>query len=140
MKTSVVRRLNVYIAAPFQMQEEIRNGIAKQLEERNVNITSRWLTVEPIEKTSDEAHSWALKDLYDVDQCDALLAWNPPDWRLKGSGGRHVELGYALAKDKGIVIVGDRSSIFHHLYRIYQLDFGSSVKEIHDALYNCIGT
>ncbi len=32
-----------------------------------------------------------------------------------GSGGRHVETGYALAKDKWVVVVGEAENIFHRV-------------------------
>ncbi len=37
----------------------------------------------------------------------------------KGSGGRHVEFGYALAKGKPIVLVGPQRNVFHFHSNIY---------------------
>lgn len=39
-----------------------------------------------------------------------------------GRGGRHVELGYALALDKSIWLVGRREHIFHSLPQVKHFD------------------
>lgn len=81
-----------------------------QLESLGHVITSRWLT--QLDENGDE---WARNDLADVDAADVLLAMNPVDWERGGTGGRHVELGYAIAREKQVVLWGRRSNIFHHL-------------------------
>lgn len=60
----------------------------------------------------------ARQDLADVDAADTLLAFNPVGWENVGTGGRHVEFGYAVARGKQIVLYGVRSNIFHHLSQV----------------------
>ncbi len=110
---SVVR---VYIAAPYPLR---RNAVAlmKALEDAGIVVTSRWL------KENDTlADEHACNDLDDVARADLLVALNPPEWAEKGTGGRHVELGYALALHKWILLVGPRTNMFHYLSSIMQVD------------------
>lgn len=87
------------------------------LEASGIEVTSRWL------KAPDElCDEHARKDLDDVESADALVAFNPAGWENIGTGGRHVELGYALRGDKPIVLVGVRSNIFHHLNDVTVVD------------------
>lgn len=107
---------SVYIAAPYSCRDfAIR--IMTMLELQSIEVTSRWL------KAFDElSHNYAQQDLDDVARADVLVALNLGGWEEKGTGGRHVELGYALALNKKIILVGARSNIFHHLSHIKVLD------------------
>lgn len=104
--------MKIYIAAPYPTRDAAIAAM-HQLEALGHMITSRWL------KAPDElADEHARKDLADVAEADALIALNPAGWEDIGTGGRHVELGYALALDKQIVLVGRRSNIFHYLSHV----------------------
>lgn len=107
-----IRTLKVYIAAPYPLMADAR-AAAVQLEAASIDVTSRWLTC-PDEMRDD----FARMDLADVEAADAIVALNPAGWENQGTGGRHVEFGYALAHAKRVVIVGVRSNLFHHLARV----------------------
>lgn len=101
--------MKIYIAAPYPCRDEAI-AVMRHLESQGHYVTSRWL------KAPDElADEHARKDLVDVAEADLLLAINPAAFEDAGTGGRHVELGYAIAFDKQIVLVGRRSNIFHYL-------------------------
>jgi nucleoside 2-deoxyribosyltransferase len=101
--------VKIYIAAPYPCRNQCIQ-VMKDLEALGHTITSRWL------KSPDElADEHARKDLADVAEADVLLALNYAGWEDKGTGGRHVEFGYAIALGKRIVLVGLRSNIFHYL-------------------------
>lgn len=101
--------LKIYIAAPYPLRQEAI-FVMNLLEGSGHEVTSRWL------KSPDElADEHARKDLADVDACDVLLAMYPAEWADKGTGGRHVEFGYAVARGKQIVLWGPRTNIFHYL-------------------------
>lgn len=108
--------INIYIAAPYPMRDgAIR--IMRLFERSGIAVTSRWL------KAPDElCDEHARKDLEDVAAADVLFAWNPEGWEEKGTGGRHVEFGYALALGIPIVLAGERSNIFHHLSHVAVVD------------------
>jgi nucleoside 2-deoxyribosyltransferase len=111
-KTDPSPQPKVYIAAPYPIRISAI-ALKEHLERRGVTVTSRWLISDGVE--SDE---FAEEDLEDVRAADVLIAFNPPDWAQLGTGGRHVEFGYALALGKPIVLFGVRSNIFHHLSRV----------------------
>ena len=105
------RRPWVYIAAPFELRKEAIRVKWWLIKKRKYVVTSSWLREDCI--GVDDEH--ARLDLSDVARADILLALNPIEFANKGTGGRHVELGYALALGKQIVLVGVRTNVFHHL-------------------------
>jgi hypothetical protein len=113
--------MRVYIAARYSRKDEIKL-VRDRLERNHIEVTSSWL---------DEPHSpdtglngissalsqdYAQKDLDDIDKSDTFLFFSERD--LTPRGGRHVEFGYALAKNKNIVIIGDEENIFHFLPQV----------------------
>lgn len=100
---------SVYIAAPYPIRD-LAQGVMRFLEEAGLDVTSSWLKSED---HLDDKH--ARLDLADVDRADALVLLNHKEWVNSGTGGRHVEVGYAIARGKPIVLVGERSNIFHYL-------------------------
>ncbi len=102
--------LNVYIAAPYQMRDEAL-VLMLLLKDEGIGCTASWLT-EAAEDDSDEA---ARRDLSDIGRCDAFVAMNPERYRNAGTGGRHVEYGYACALGKPLLLFGVVSNVFHRL-------------------------
>lgn len=116
----------VYIAAPFDQREQARE--LKDLVEAAGHITtSTWITahLNTLDEISVEvARDEAYLDLEAVGRCELIILLNRG---VSTSGGMHLEVGYGLAKSKGLLIVGEPSNIFHHLPNIY------CVKSIHDV-------
>jgi len=119
--------LKVYIAAPYPWRDSAI-GQMRALEQAGFEVTSTWLR-----QIDVEADAYARLDLSDVARADVLVAINPPEWEKGGTGGRHVELGYALALHKRVVLVGNASNIFHHLNDIVRVP---TCYELIDALRN----
>lgn len=105
-----------YIAAPYS-ERELAIATMRRLEVQGVEVTSRWLKV--LDTLSDEH---AQNDLDDVARAAVLVALNPEGWGEKGTGGRHIEFGYALALGKPILLVGARTNIFHYLRGVNVID------------------
>jgi nucleoside 2-deoxyribosyltransferase len=61
-------------------------------------------------------------DLDDIDRADALVLMTMPVGTMFSSGGRMVELGYAIGTGKRIFILGPRENIFCHLPRVIQCE------------------
>lgn len=101
--------MKVYIAAPYPCREMAIQQM-QILETAGFEVTSTWLR-----HPDTENDAYARLDLADVGRADVLVAINPPGYENAGTGGRHVELGYAIAHGKRIVLVGQRSNIFHQL-------------------------
>lgn len=119
--------MKIYIAAPYPLRD-MAIVMMQVLEQHGHEVTSRWLR-EP----DNFCDKHALKDLDDVAASDVLLALNYSGWEEKGTGGRHVELGYALALGKRVIVYGKRSNIFHHLNVVTVVDtFEKAMELMHD--------
>lgn len=113
--------MKVYIAAKFEDRERARN-FALDLEEigTNVEVTSRWLSDDhgfsgpnpdiDAHENKFEARRFSNLDLADVSRADALvfLSW----LREPGTSSRSFEAGYAFAKNKLVIFVGEIEVIF----------------------------
>lgn len=103
--------MKVYLAARYGSQPAMRE-IAGQMKQCGITVTSRWIWgdyeyLPPFRCAQD--------DLEDVEEADVLLAFSPREGFNSGSGGRHVELGYALALHKRVLLVGERENVFHSM-------------------------
>jgi hypothetical protein len=107
---------SVYFAARYSRREEL-NGYRAELEALGFEVTARWLSTEPrvrSEYSDDDWRHLALLDQEDVLTADTLVCFTEPP-ETAGNGGRHVELGMALALGRQVIVVGRREHIFHHL-------------------------
>lgn len=124
--TDVVDRLlpsrligrRVYVSAPWPLQAQARAWRAV-LEHAGFVVIARWLDL-PADAQADA--EGAEMDLEDVVASDVLLLINPPEWAERGTGGRHVELGYALGAGKRLVLFGARTNVFHQLPAVEAYD------------------
>jgi len=119
--------LKIYIAGRYGRRKELAE-CAEELRAIGHSITSRWLTgIHDAldEKPSiEEARRFALEDLEDLNAADILLAFTeaPGETQGRARGGRHVELGYAIAKGKPICIIGHRENVFCSLPEVFHFD------------------
>ena len=126
--------MKFYLASRFGRRSELQ-GYRSKLIELGHEVTSRWLTVEhkaedtdQPEQPSDAHERFALDDLEDIDKSDALVAFTESPDSTYGRGGRHVELGYALAmagsfaimqRRLQVIVVGPRENVFTHLSAVH---------------------
>ena len=115
--------LKVYLAAPYQMKELIRDRTL-ELQTLGINVTSSWVN-EP-EKPTIEVHEvapqtnrlYAQRDVVDVRNANLLIFQDDPTKKIVRAG-RHVEFGIAIAYRMPIFVVGEEhENIFHHLPRV----------------------
>jgi nucleoside 2-deoxyribosyltransferase len=116
----------IYLAASFTRRDEIAE-YAQQLRDLGFAVTSRWLTDEnkPFfqgEMLVEVARTCAQHDVEDVLASDTVIAFTDDPKQPRGGGGRHVELGIALATHKRIAIVGPREHVFHCLPEVALFD------------------
>jgi nucleoside 2-deoxyribosyltransferase len=115
--------MKVYIAAKFSRLKEMQ-ALVPLLRENNISVTSRWLqeTCSPHTSLSDLTPFYhretAIIDLEDIDSCDAFLFFSEESNIEVPRGGRHVEFGYALAKNKRMIVIGGEENTFHFLPHI----------------------
>lgn len=110
--------LTVALSARFERKEELKQ-IADRLRSEDFIVVSRWLesSTGPMAEGLKDAQRVAIAeaDLHDVERCDVFAAFvesEPAPGYARG--GRHVELGAALALCRHVVLVGDATeNIFH---------------------------
>lgn len=114
--------MKIYLAARYGRREEL-NRYADQLRKKGYEVCARWLggTHEMAEGVVAEAHCpeqtrvrFCAEDMEDVQACDMLVAFTEYSNAISGAsrGGRHVELGLALAWGKPVAVVGPKENIF----------------------------
>ena len=111
---------SVYLAARFGRADEMLRVRAEELEARGVEVTSRWFRgshawsgVPDGDLPLDEQARFALEDLDDIDVADGFVCFTQEEGSPYSRGGRHVELGYALAWGKPIFLFGPRENVFY---------------------------
>lgn len=117
-------RPSVYIAAPFEMQMEAVQ-LAARFKVHGIGCTSRWLTA-----IDDPCHDAAQMCLSDVASADAFVCLNPEDYRKRGTGGRHVEMGFALALRKPVFVIGERTNVFHYLDCVSMVRYENNIESM----------
>ena len=129
----------VYLAGPYRCRDLIQE-LRTQLEAGGAYVsTASWLD-EDCEITpavtgaapglSDEqVQQFSLADLADVDRAQYVIHVTPAvlDGGDPGSGGRHVEVGYALGRGIPVVTVGEPENIFARTATTCVPDFGAAV-------------
>ncbi len=101
----------VYIAAPYPIKKQAI-ALRNVLSEFSIDTTSRWLDV-PDGTTM--TRDLAFINLADIRSSDAVVLMNTSEWKNVGTGGRHTEVGYAVALGKPVYLLGNVSNVFHLL-------------------------
>ncbi len=128
----------IYLAARYSRRDELLSYRA-DLEAMGHTVTSRWLNGSP--QVSDEGLSaeaptemrerFALEDwndLYDASHCIAFTE----EPRVSNSrGGRHVELGAALAWRKAVLVVGPLENVFCCLPDVEHFDDWAALLDVY---------
>jgi hypothetical protein len=108
----MVENPKVYISGSYQERERLQD-YARALVSRGIISVARWLDGRG-ENLSRDAQ--AQMDLEDIRECDILVHFAPENVGAKyTTGGRHVELGYAIAFGKAVIHVGESENVFHDL-------------------------
>lgn len=110
--------MKVFLSSRYSRRDELRT-IRTELQSFGYDVVCRWLDTEWNHKDDTGSSAappeyraeYAVKDLEDVRSCDVLVAFAE---RVRGGrGGRHVEMGAALALGKHVIVVGWKEHIFH---------------------------
>lgn len=118
--------ISVYLAAPYAKRDTVRKALLPELAKVGASHTSSWLDDEheitdgtigaATDLTDGVAGEHALIDLTDIDEADVFVLFTASYFGYMGpSSGRHVETGYALAKGKYVVVLGQPENIFHRI-------------------------
>lgn len=120
--------ITAYLASRSEDRAHIQ-AIARSLRAKGIVITSRWLRYGGMAaqhmrqmKVDDAMAMVAANDLTDIDNADLVVVFSPKNALRIGTGGRHIEFGYAYGTRKPIVLVGERGTAFHYLPDIYHVE------------------
>jgi nucleoside 2-deoxyribosyltransferase len=117
--------MNIYLAARYGRREELC-GYSQELYTIGHDVVSRWIRYDHhafdarFSQMNDDTRKcrfgdFAEIDISDIERSDVLIAFTEqPDTTIHGAsrGGRHVELGMAIALHKRVVIVGPLENAF----------------------------
>ena len=115
----------VYLAARYSRRQEML-GVRDVLEAFGHEITSRWINSDhqvddkglSVEAEHSERVRFAIEDWKDLQDADWVLNFTEPPRSTNSRGGRHVELGGALALGKRCIVIGPRENVFHCLPQV----------------------
>ena len=106
--------MKIYLAARYGRREEMCR-YRVELQAIGVSVTSRWLNGNRDGVLETVA---AREDIEDIRLADTLIAFTEhPEMTGPGRnrGGRHVEMGYALALSKPVIVCGHLENVFCYL-------------------------
>jgi len=116
--------LKVYIASRYSRRHEMQQ-YAQDLRADGYIVTSRWIlgAHEASDALNDaERERFAKEDWDDLVGSQFLVTFSEDNTSIKDPGqcrgGRHVELGIALAIGMPVFLIGPRENIFHWLPRV----------------------
>jgi len=110
-----------YVAAKFRWRM-VALGIAMKLRVHGHVVTSRWLTGHDGLMTPALQAQYAQEDFEDINQVEQFVLCQFPCDEPEQSTGRNVEMGYALAKCKPVIIIGKATSVFHYLPGVTRIE------------------
>lgn len=123
-----MRNKSAYIAAPFGQKDDARS-VRAILARYGIDSTARWIDSHLDDNIDDkQKEKEAIEDLRDVHRADIFVLLNYPDY--PATPGRAIETGYAIAARKPIFLIGEPSSIFHHLDIITKVTGANDVGRI----------
>ncbi len=117
--------LAVYFAACFARRIELCH-YAEELRANGFVMTSRWLDGSKKLGARElggvgRGAELARMDFEDLGRADICVAFTEPrTGEERGRGGRHTELGIALALEHRVMLVGPREHVFHCLPEVSQ--------------------
>lgn len=120
--------MKIYLAARFSAQQEML-GVRDVLTAFGHEITSSWIDTDvsgeigvdgltPDVMNTNPGRCWphAEADMNDLMAADTVIVFT--QYGPSTTGGRHVELGMALAARKRVILVGARENIFQTLPQV----------------------
>lgn len=142
--------MTIYLAARYSRRLELC-AYAETLRSLGATVRARWLSGshqiddsgEPlgelgeaaIESGEVSAEKFAVDDLQDVLAADVVICFTEPPRSTATRGGRHVEMGIAIASHKKVLVVGYRENVFCWLPEIkFFADVEPCFKWVSDCL------
>lgn len=138
--------MKIYLSASYSRRQEMCE-YAEQIEKMDHDVISSWLwnaeeqpeLAKQVENAKysisvDAGHWFAQKDIADLEDADLFIFFSEPTKKNgRGRGGRHVELGYALAMGIPIYLIGPLENVFHCLPEVQQIDSWEEMRSLLNA-------
>jgi nucleoside 2-deoxyribosyltransferase len=126
--------IRVYLAGRYARRSELRT-VAEELRDHGYEVTSRWLfedasIPEGVLAPQGRALEVAEMDFEDVRCSDMCIAFTEHRDSPQGKGGRHTELGVALALDQDVILIGPREHVFHCISGIKQYTSWEQARQV----------
>lgn len=123
--------MKVYLAAPWSFKEQAKI-VKKIFVDAGFDVVSRWIDLHVPKPENSIELGWAeaneeimrreaYNDIEDVKECDVLVLMNIQPRNFE-STGKAVETGIALILDKKVVLVGDKTNVFHYHDNVTQVN------------------
>ena len=124
----------IYLAARYSRRIEMEQH-KLIFEIMGFEVVSRWHRgsheINDDESAFDQNVKFAEEDLEDLKSADIVIHFTEVSRTNNGRGGRHVELGLALAYGKENHIIGPRENIFHYLKEVHKWeDINNFIKAV----------
>ena len=116
----------IYLAALYSRKEEMRQVAERIHAETTCRVTSRWIWSEMDLSYSGQEKA-SIMDAENVAASDVLVLFTQAIGSMNPGGGRHSELGMAIAYGWSIVVCGPRETVFCYYPGIEVVD---SVEEL----------
>ena len=117
--------MKVYLASKYSRRLELKEH-AKTFRAAGHEVICRWLDGSHDVYGSDpdnDKKRWALEDLADIFNSRVIICFSEsPGETDLGKGGRHIEMGLAMAWNKTIILIGPKENMFHYLDNVFQCD------------------
>jgi len=124
--------MKIYIAASYPRKLDALVLGAKLIAYGHI-VVSGWVFED--EGYSDDQNKFermqdaSIRDFKDVRECDLLVCLTDGENQLT-HGGRHTELGIALALGKRVVVIGELEQVFHYYPCMRRLTIEELLDEI----------
>lgn len=107
--------MNIYIAGKYEARGRLR-GERARLRAMDHEVISSWLDETAHRDECDRAYLQraAWRDLRELERATLVFADTLDE---STTGGREVEVGYALALGKPVWLIGPQRNVFHYLIR-----------------------
>jgi hypothetical protein len=102
--------MKIYMAAKFSRRKELEL-LSELLKDVGHVCNARWVFGGEEGLSSEQI---ADVDVNDVIDADAIMCFTHERGTPQPGGGRHVEFGIALSRNKRLILIGPRENVFHH--------------------------
>ena len=111
--------IKVYLASRYSKYKSMQ-VVRNFLESEGFLVTSRWINGDhqiddeglSSEAKEEERVRFAVEDIEDLKESDIVVCYTEKPRTTKSRGGRHVEMGMAIAWEKLVFVVGHRENVF----------------------------